>query len=124
MTYSQGSVSGGVKHHRNGMSNGFQSRPEGEPAPASGASAASVQPMLDVVGPEVQRLVQNRARHDPEFVKGHPNRSDVQHPKRARWSGDPKGLARSSAPFRTPTDPRYGLSGDTASRTRWRCTRA
>ena len=40
------------------MSNGFQSRPEGEPASASGASAANVQLVLDVVEPEVQRLVQ------------------------------------------------------------------
>ncbi len=37
------------------MSNGFQSRPKGEPASAGGAFVASVQP---VVGPEVQRLVQ------------------------------------------------------------------
>ncbi len=44
------------------MSNGFQSRPEGEPASTSGASDATVQLVLDVVGPEVQRLVQSRAR--------------------------------------------------------------
>ena len=34
------------------MSNGFQSRPKGEPGPASGASIASVRLVLDVVGPD------------------------------------------------------------------------
>ena len=51
------------------MSNGFQSRPEAEPASASGASSASVQLALDVVGAEVLRLVQCRATHDPESVE-------------------------------------------------------
>ena len=104
------------------MSNGFQSRPKGEPAAASGTSAASVHPALVVVGPEVQRVVQSSARYDPEFVKGHPNRSDVQHPKRALWSGDP-GLASGSVPS-NPNRPALRMSGDTAYRTRWRCTRA
>ena len=92
------------------MSNGFQSRPEGEPVSAGGTSVVTAQLVLDAVGPEVQRLVQCRARHDPESVKGHPVAQDVQHPE--------------TRPMKCPTDPRYGLSGGTASRTRWRCTRA
>ena len=39
------------------MSNGFQSRPKGEPAPASGASIATVRLVLDVVGPDRVRGV-------------------------------------------------------------------
>ena len=52
------------------MSDGFQNRPEGEPASASGASVATVQLVLDVVGPEAQRLVRGRTRLDPESVMG------------------------------------------------------
>ena len=75
MTYSQGLSRAVSTTAETAMSNGFQSRPNGEPA------AASVQPMLDVVGPEVQRLIQSRTRHDPEFVKGHPNRSGCPAPE-------------------------------------------
>ena len=69
------------------MSNGFQSRPKGEPISASGTSVATSQLVLHVVGLEAQRLVQSRVRHGLEFVKGHPLAQDVQHPKRALWSG-------------------------------------
>ena len=62
MTYSQGLSRAVSTTAETAMSDGFQSRPEGEPASASGTFVASVQPVLDVVGPEVQRLVQCRAR--------------------------------------------------------------
>ena len=44
------------------MFNGFQSRPKGKPACASGASAAIVQLVLDVDGPNVRHLVQRSLR--------------------------------------------------------------
>ena len=81
MTYSQGTVRAVSTTADTAMSNGFQGRPEGELASASGASVASVQLVLVVVGPEVPRHVQSRARHGPESVKGHPNRSGCPTPE-------------------------------------------
>ena len=58
MTYSQGPFRAVSTTAETAMFNGFQSRPKGEPASASGASAATVHLVLHVVGPEAQRLVQ------------------------------------------------------------------
>lgn len=87
MTYSQGTVSDGVhKPPKRRFPKGSRAVPERESAFASGIAVATVQLVLHVVGPEAQRLVQSRARHGPEFVKGHPVARDVQHPKRTLWS--------------------------------------
>lgn len=80
------------------MSNGFQSRPEVEPVSVGGASVVTAQLVLDSVGPEVQRLVQCRARHDPESVKGHPVAQDVQHPESRPMEWRPGGWPVGSAP--------------------------
>ena len=69
--YSQGPLRAVSTTAGTAMSCGFQSRPNGEPASASGASgasAATVQLVLDTAESEGRRLVQSRARHGPAEI--------------------------------------------------------